>query len=121
MSDLEKLLVTALRNAYDELNAIRARDGAPYHRDDGMPYTTPEYFSSVVEECSAAIEAATGQIPRPWGFPWEMTEADSRAFVAALLDPPEPNKALKRAAEIYKRRVIKLHGDDDRPGEGERK
>lgn len=105
MTNLEQLLVTALRNAFDELNAIRARDGTPYHRDDGIPYSTEEYFSSVVEECSAAIEAATGEIPRPWGFSWEMSEAGSHAFIAALLNPPEPNEALKHAAEIYKKRI----------------
>lgn len=105
MTNLEQLLVTALRNAFDELNAIRARDGTPYHRDDSIPYSTEEYFSSVVEECSAAIEAATGEIPRPWGFSWEMSEAGSHAFIAALLNPPEPNEALKHAAEIYKKRI----------------
>lgn len=36
---------------------------------------------------------------------WILTPADSKAFVEHLLNPPEPNEALKAAAERYKRRV----------------
>ena len=106
MTDTEKLLVTALRNAWDVLNAIRARDGAPYHRNDGMPYFDPVYFDTLVEECDAAIEAATGETPKPWGFKWELNDADSAAFIEALLNPPEPNEALRKAAEIYRQRRL---------------
>lgn len=36
---------------------------------------------------------------------WILNEADSNAFVEILLNPPEPNTALKAAAERYKRRT----------------
>jgi Protein of unknown function (DUF1778) len=104
VTDLEKLLVTALRNAWAELNAIRARDGVPYHHDDGMPYVDSRYFSTVVEECAVAIEAATGDMPKPWAFSWELNSADSSAFINALLTPREPNEALRRAAQLYQGR-----------------
>lgn len=106
MTDLEKLLVTALRNAWDVLNAIRARDGVPYHRCNNMPYLHEPYFDTLVEECGTAIEAATGEMPKPWGFKWELNEADSAAFISALLNPPEPNEALRKAAEIYRLRRL---------------
>lgn len=106
MTDTEKLLVTALRNAWDVLKAIRARDGAPYHRNDNMPYFDPDYFDTLVEECDAAIEAVTGEMPKPWGFKWELNDVDSAAFIEALLNPPEPNGALRKAAEIYRQRRV---------------
>ena len=34
--------------------------------------------------------------------PWILSKKDSAAFVDALLHPPEPNEALKAAAERYK-------------------
>ena len=33
---------------------------------------------------------------------WTLSERDSAAFVDALLNPPEPNEALKAAADRYK-------------------
>ncbi len=57
-------LLQALKKATHELNAIRARDGAPQHIswDRGHPMQTDgcthEYFDSLVEECFAAIEEA---------------------------------------------------------------
>lgn len=35
---------------------------------------------------------------------WSLDRRQSRAFVEALIDPPAPNAALKRAAERYKAR-----------------
>lgn len=106
----EKLLVTALRNAWSVLNAIRARDGTPYHHKDGMPYFDESYFDTLVDECDAAIEAVTGDMTKPWPFVWEMNATDSAAFVDALLNPPEPNEALRRAAEIYRIRSADQRG-----------
>ena len=66
MTALEQQLTAALWKAWMELNTIRARDGVP-RRDDGMPSDVDEdYFSEVVDECGAAIEAATGAPPKPW-------------------------------------------------------
>jgi hypothetical protein len=59
-------LLAALRKATHELNAIRARDGAPQHiswdrghaiQTDGCPH---EYWDTLTEECFAAIARATG-------------------------------------------------------------
>lgn len=36
--------------------------------------------------------------------PWVLSEHDSKAFVQAIIDPPEPNDALKAAAEDYRKR-----------------
>ncbi len=36
---------------------------------------------------------------------WVLNRQDSKAFVDAMLDPPEPNDALKDAASRYKARV----------------
>lgn len=33
----------------------------------------------------------------------ELSERDQRAFVEALLNPPEPNEALRKAAKAYAR------------------
>lgn len=71
MTDREKQLVAALRDAWHMLNAIRACEGVPYHRYDGMPYCTDGSFSDLVDECHAAIEAITGEPPKPWPFAWE--------------------------------------------------
>jgi hypothetical protein len=98
MTDLEKQLVTALRHAWQELNTIRARDGRPFHRDDGMPYCTEEWWNELTEMCDAAIKTATGEPPKPWPFKWELNEQDSATFVDAVLNPSEPNDALKAAA-----------------------
>ncbi|MBL7042675.1 MAG: DUF1778 domain-containing protein [Pirellulaceae bacterium] len=35
-----------------------------------------------------------------------LSESQSRAFVETLLDPPEPNEALERAAEQYREDVV---------------
>lgn len=71
MTDLERQLVTALRHAWHELNTIRARDGVAYHLNDGMPYCTEEWWSELTEMCASGVEAATGERPKPWPFPWE--------------------------------------------------
>jgi hypothetical protein len=34
--------------------------------------------------------------------PWTLSERDSAAFVGSILDAPEPNEALKAAAERHK-------------------
>ena len=70
-----KMLLGALRAAWHELNTIRARDGVAYHREypyrGGTPYTTAECWDELVERCDAAIQAATGEPPKPWPFAWE--------------------------------------------------
>lgn len=71
LTPLERQLVTALRYAWHEINTIRARDGRPYHHNDGMPYCTEEWWSELRQMCSEAIEAATGERPMPWPFKWE--------------------------------------------------
>ena len=53
--DLGLMAARALVKAYRELNAIRARDGAPYGVDKG-------YFSDVVDEVDAAVMALTGNM-----------------------------------------------------------
>ena len=114
MSDLEKQLLSALWKAYQELAAIRARDGVPYWRGGFRSDVDPDYFSSVVDECDFAIEAATGEPTKPW-FPavlggpnnvWTFSERDSAAFIQHLLNPPEPNEALKAGAVRYKTRKL---------------
>jgi len=119
MSDLEKLLVTALRHAWQELNAIRACDGTAYHHRDGMPYCTPEWWGEVTDMCETAIIAATGDAPKPWPFLWEMDDADSAKFVEAILNPPEPNAALRAAADHYRVALAQRVSDRlrGRPGE----
>ena len=72
MNDLERQLVTALRNAWHEMNGIRARDGVAYMRREGMPYCTEEWWDTVTEMASTAIQAATGEPPKPWPFAWEI-------------------------------------------------
>jgi uncharacterized protein (DUF1778 family) len=37
---------------------------------------------------------------------FRLNPSQSRAFVELLLNPPEPNEALQRAAEEYHRRVV---------------
>jgi len=60
-------MLQALKKATSELNAIRARDGAPQHIswDRGRPMQTDgcthEYFDSLVEECFSAIASAEGK------------------------------------------------------------
>lgn len=55
------ILRTALEKATYELNAIRARDGAPQHIDwyQGRPIQsdscTHEYWNQLTEECYAAL------------------------------------------------------------------
>jgi hypothetical protein len=63
-----------------------------------MPYCTVEWWNELTEMCDQAIEAATGEPPRPWPFKWELNDQDSATVVAAILNPPEPNQALKDAA-----------------------
>lgn len=66
MTDLEKQLTTAVWKAWQELNAIRARDGVPYTFQGWKSGVDERYFSSVVDECATAIQAATGKPPMPW-------------------------------------------------------
>lgn len=93
MTDLEKQLLSAVWKAWRELNTIRARDGVPYKYDGLRSDVSEDYFSSVVDECSFAIEAATGAPTTPW-FPaalggpsdvMEFNEGDSAAFMEHLL------------------------------------
>lgn len=53
-------LLAACQKAVKELNEIRARDGVPYTHSGYKASVTEEYFSSVVDECFAAIAKATG-------------------------------------------------------------
>jgi hypothetical protein len=53
-------LLEACKKAVRELNEIRARDGVPYNQWGMKSSVTPEHFSSVVDECFAAIAKATG-------------------------------------------------------------
>ncbi len=59
-------LLAALQKATHELNAIRARDGAPQHIawDRGHPIQTDscthEYWDALTNECFNAISKATG-------------------------------------------------------------
>jgi len=66
MTNLEKQLTNALWMAWHELNTIRARDGVPRTYGGFKSDVNEEYFSEVVDTCSAAIQAATGQPPTPW-------------------------------------------------------
>ncbi len=50
----DKEACTCLVLAFDQLNAIRARDGAPKGVGE-------EYFSSIVDRIDAAVKAATGK------------------------------------------------------------
>lgn len=53
---------------------------------------------------SKAYEAATAIVQ---GYDtWTLNRRDSKAFVEALLSPPEPNEALKAAAARYKSRRV---------------
>lgn len=104
MTDREKLLISTLRDAHDVLNVIRARDGTAFHRYDGMPYFTEEYWGQLVEQSGKVIEAISGEPPKPWPFKWELNEEDSAKFADALLNAPEPNDALIAAAERYRQR-----------------
>jgi len=51
-------LLAALQKAFHELNAIHARDGVPYTHNGWKASVTQEYFTSVVEECVAALKGA---------------------------------------------------------------
>lgn len=51
-------LVAALTKAAHELNAIRARDGVPYNHAGYKSDVCEDYFSSVVDECHAALSKA---------------------------------------------------------------
>ena len=66
MTPLEKKLAEALWKAWNELAIIRARDGVPYTHLGYRAGVAPDYFSAVVDECEAAITAATGEPPKPW-------------------------------------------------------
>jgi hypothetical protein len=75
LTETEKMLVAALRAAWHELNTIRARDGVAYHREypyrGGTPYCAEEAWGELTNRCAKAIEAATGEPPKPWPFTWE--------------------------------------------------
>ena len=68
MTETEERLRALLWAAWTELNAIRARDGAPQHIDwhRGQPMQSngvdPEYFSALVD----AIDEALGDDTNPW-------------------------------------------------------
>lgn len=75
---LEKTMVSALRAAWHELNTIRARDGVAYHQaypfHGGTPYCTEEAWDELTKRCAAAVEASTGEPPKPWPFAWEVVK-----------------------------------------------
>lgn len=60
-ADAIEALTAALKKATHELNAIRARDGAPQHIDwyRGQPIQTDgctkEYWDELTEQCFAAL------------------------------------------------------------------
>ena len=58
---LVRRLVRAAVRAFAELNSIRARDGVPYTHSGYRSGVGEEYFSSVIDELSDAVEAATGK------------------------------------------------------------
>lgn len=62
----DKSVLLPLWRAWYELNTIRARDGVPYQYDGTKSSVDEDYFSSVVDDCAAAIEHITGQPPMPW-------------------------------------------------------
>jgi len=39
---------------------------------------------------------------------WKLSERDQRAFIKTILNPPEPNAALRSAAALYKKELAKL-------------
>ena len=53
----------------------------------------------VVTHAQEAARAVISQHER-----WRLDRQQSQAFIDALIDPPEPNAALRRAAERYKAR-----------------
>ena len=57
-ADMEFRLATIIWQAWFELNAIHARDGAP----SGV---SEEYFEKVVDDCEAALESL-GYKAMPW-------------------------------------------------------
>jgi hypothetical protein len=71
LTDRERKLVSALRYAWHELNMIRARDGRPYAKWDGMPTCTEAWWDELTKKCGAVVEEITGQPPMPWPFSWE--------------------------------------------------
>lgn len=75
-TERERLLLAALRAAWQELNTIRAREGVPHHRDDGMPYCTEDWWAELTECCAFAIEHVSGEPPKPWPFKWENQHGD---------------------------------------------
>ena len=56
-------LLAALKDAANELNRIRARDGVPYTADGHRSDVSEEWFSQVVENGFNAIAKATGATP----------------------------------------------------------
>lgn len=68
---MEQELIRVLDKAFFELNAIRARDGAPQHIDwhKGRPIQTSgcseEYFSNLVDEIEAVLTKAKGVSTKP--------------------------------------------------------
>ena len=58
--------------------------------------TTSDFIISKAYEAATAVVQAYDT--------WTLNRRDSRAFVEALLTPPEPNEALKAAATRYKLR-----------------
>jgi uncharacterized protein (DUF1778 family) len=64
--------------------------------------TTSDFIISKAYEAAAAVVREHDT--------WTLNRLDSKAFVDALLTPPEPNEALKAAATRYKSRVYR-YGD----------
>lgn len=68
----ERQMLSALWKAWTELNEIRARDGIPWTHMRTRSSVDEGYFSSVVDECEAAMTAVTGRPAEPW-MPKEAT------------------------------------------------
>jgi len=66
MTNLEKEMLKVLKLVYKELNAIRARDGAPQHVDwyRGKPIQTDgcthEWWDELTNKCDKLIAKAEG-------------------------------------------------------------
>lgn len=66
---------------------------APRESGDHFVYLEPEVMRDfLLFACSLPIEATVS---------WRLSDADSRKFIDTILNSPEPNDALKSAAERY--------------------
>ena len=61
MTENELIAARALVKAFNELNAIRARDGVPYTHYGVKSSVCEDYFSSVVDQVDEAVRVLTGE------------------------------------------------------------